>query len=216
MLLPHGYEGQGPEHSSARLERFLILCAEDNMQVCNVTTPSQYFHLLRRQIKYSMQKPLIIMTPKSLLRLPEARSPKENFLNGKFEEFLDDNSIQNYDKIERLILTSGKVYYDLLKFREKNNLTDAAIIRIEQYYPFEKNKLASIFKRYKKAKKILWVQEEPRNMGAWTFLSGRISELLTPSQTLICKSRNESASPANGSAKITTQEQIELVKSAFI
>lgn len=216
MLLPHGYEGQGPEHSSARLERFLILCAEDNMQVCNVTTPSQYFHLLRRQIKYSMQKPLIIMTPKSLLRLPEARSPKENFLNGKFEEFLDDNSIQNHDKIERLLLTSGKVYYDLLKFREKNNLTDAAIIRIEQYYPFEKNKLASIFKRYKNAKKILWVQEEPRNMGAWTFLSGRISELLTPSQTLICKSRNESASPANGSAKITTQEQIELVKSAFI
>lgn len=215
MLLPHGYEGQGPEHSSARLERFLILCAEDNMQVCNVTTPSQYFHLLRRQIKYSMQKPLIIMTPKSLLRLPEARSPKENFLSGKFEEFLDDNSINNYDKIAKLILTSGKVYYDLLKFKEKNNITDTAIIRIEQYYPFEKNKLELIFGRYKNAKKILWVQEEPRNMGAWNFLSGKISELLTGDQTLSCKSRNESASPANGSAKITNQEQIELVKSAF-
>lgn len=215
MLLPHGYEGQGPEHSSARLERFLILCAEDNMQVCNVTTPSQYFHLLRRQIKYSMQKPLIIMTPKSLLRLPEARSPKENFLSGKFEEFLDDNSINDYDKIAKLILTSGKVYYDLLKFKEKNNITDTAIIRIEQYYPFEKNKLELIFGRYKNAKKILWVQEEPRNMGAWNFLSGKISELLTGDQTLSCKSRNESASPANGSAKITNQEQIELVKSAF-
>lgn len=216
LLLPHGYEGQGPEHSSARLERFLILCAEDNMQVCNVTTPSQYFHLLRRQIKHSMQKPLIIMTPKSLLRLPEARSPKEDFLKGKFEEFLDDNLINSADKIEKLILTSGKVFYDLLKFREKNKISDTAIIRIEQYYPFNKDKLASILDKYKKAKEIVWVQEEPKNMGAWNFLTGRISELLKDNQKLICKSRNESASPANGSAKITMQEQIELVKSAFI
>lgn len=216
LLLPHGFEGQGPEHSSARLERFLILCAEDNMQVCNVTTPSQYFHLLRRQIKHSMQKPLIIMTPKSLLRLPEARSPKEDFLKGKFEEFLDDNLINNADKIEKLILTSGKVFYDLLKFREKNKISDTAIIRIEQYYPFDKDKLASILDKYKKAKEIVWVQEEPKNMGAWNFLTGRISELLKDNQKLICKSRYESASPANGSAKITMQEQIELVKSAFI
>lgn len=216
MLLPHGYEGQGPEHSSARLERFLILCAEDNMQVCNVTTPSQYFHLLRRQIKHSMQKPLIIMTPKSLLRLPEAKSPKEDFLTGKFEEFLDDDSIINKDKIDKLILTSGKVFYDLVKYKEKNKIDNAAIIRVEQYYPFNREKLVTIFDRYQKAKEIVWVQEEPKNMGAWTFLSGKLSELLSNNQKLICKSRAESASPANGSAKITTQEQLELVKSAFV
>ncbi len=216
MLLPHGYEGQGPEHSSARLERFLILCAEDNMQVCNVTSPSQYFHLLRRQIKYSMQKPLIIMAPKSLLRLPEARSPKEDFLTGKFEEFLDDQSIAQKDKTNRVILTSGKVFYDLFKYRQKNKIVNVAIIRVEQFYPFNSSKLTSIINSYPKAKEIVWVQEEPRNMGAWNFLSDRISELLSDHQTLICKSRAESASPANGSAKITTQEQIELVKSAFI
>jgi 2-oxoglutarate dehydrogenase E1 component len=215
MLLPHGYEGQGPEHSSARLERFLILCAEDNMQVCNVTTPSQYFHLLRRQIKYSMQKPLIIMAPKSLLRLPEARSPKEDFLTGKFEEFIDDPSIASRNRIGRVILTSGKVFYDLLKYRQKNNIDNVAIIRVEQFYPFNDSKLTTIIDSYPEAKEIVWVQEEPRNMGAWNFLSGRISELLADHQTLICKSRAESASPANGSAKITNQEQIDLVNSAF-
>ena len=117
MLLPHGYEGQGPEHSSARLERFLILCAEDNIQVCNVSTPAQYFHLLRRQIKQNVQKPLVIMTPKSMLRLPEAKSPKENFISGKFEEMLDDEMIQNKKDVTKIILTSGKVFYDLAKYQ---------------------------------------------------------------------------------------------------
>ncbi|HCY77972.1 MAG TPA: multifunctional oxoglutarate decarboxylase/oxoglutarate dehydrogenase thiamine pyrophosphate-binding subunit/dihydrolipoyllysine-residue succinyltransferase subunit [Ignavibacteriales bacterium] len=215
MLLPHGYEGQGPEHSSARLERFLILCAEDNMQVCNVTTPAQYFHLLRRQIKYSVRKPLVIMTPKSTLRLPEARSEKNEFLSGEFEEILDDKSIKIKNKINKIILTSGKVYYDLIKFREKNNISDTAILRIEQFYPFRKDKLNDLLISYANAKNIFWVQEEPKNMGAWNFLSTRISDIISDTQHLICVSRPEGASPAVGSGKLSLQQQVQLVKEAF-
>lgn len=214
LLLPHGYEGQGPEHSSARLERFLILCAEDNMQVCNVTTPAQYFHLLRRQIKHAMRKPLVIMTPKSLLRLPEAKSPKDDFLKGSFEEIIDDEIIDK--KIaSKLILTSGKIYYDLIKHRDKNKINDVPIVRIEQFYPFKKEKLAEILSGYLNVKDIIWVQEEPRNMGAWTFLSNRIQELLSVNQKLLCISRPEGASPAVGSAKVSNQQQIQIVKEAF-
>jgi len=215
MLLPHGYEGQGPEHSSARLERFLILCAEDNMQVCNLTTPAQYFHLLRRQIKHSVQKPLVIMTPKSLLRLPEAKSYKQEFLSGKFEEILDDKIISAKNSVKKIILTSGKVYYDLIKYRVKNNINNTAIVRIEQFYPFKKDNLNEILKSYKNADKILWVQEEPRNMGAWNFLHGRVLEILSNTQKLFCISRPEGASPAVGSAKISNQQQIDLIKEAF-
>ncbi len=215
LLLPHGFEGQGPEHSSARLERFLILCAEDNIQVCNPTTPAQYFHVLRRQIKQSVQKPLIIMTPKSLLRLPEASSSKEEFISGKFEEFLDDETITNKDLVTKIILTSGKVFYDLLKYKENNKIDNTAIIRIEQYYPFNADKLKLILNSYPKNKEIIWVQEEPKNMGAWSFLSGRISDLISDNQKLLCVSRPESASPANGSARISNQQQVDLVKKAF-
>ena len=215
LLLPHGYEGQGPEHSSARLERFLILCAEDNIQVCNPTTPAQYFHLLRRQIKSSIQKPLVIMTPKSLLRLPEAKSKKEEFIKGKFEEIIDDSSIINKESINKVILTSGKVYYDLIKYREKNKIEDAPIIRIEQYYPLKSEKLSLILRSYPGADKIIWVQEEPKNMGAWNFLSGRISEIISDQQKLLCISRPESASPAVGSGKISNQQQVDIIEAAF-
>jgi 2-oxoglutarate dehydrogenase E1 component len=214
MLLPHGYEGQGPEHSSARLERFLILCAEDNMQVCNLTTPAQYFHLLRRQIKRVERRPLVIMTPKSLLRNPEAKSPKEDFLNGIFHEIIDDNA-ENKNKIEKVLLTSGKVYYDLKKYRKQNELQDnTAIIRIEQFYPFKSDLLKNILVSYTNAKKVVWVQEEPMNMGAWNFLVPKLHDILQGKE-LFYAGRPESASPAVGSAKISSQQQVELVNEAF-
>ncbi len=215
LLLPHGYEGQGPEHSSARLERFLILCAEDNMQVCNVTTPSQYFHLLRRQIKQVVRKPLVIMTPKSLLRLPEARSTKEEFISGKFREIIDDHSVNEIQKIERVILTSGKVYYDLIKYRSLNKIDNVPIVRVEQFYPYNSKSLKEIFVKYSNAKKIVWVQEEPKNMGAWNFMSQRLPDDLQEDQKLYYAGRPESASPAVGSSKQSNQQQKMLVEEAF-
>jgi multifunctional 2-oxoglutarate metabolism enzyme len=213
LLLPHGYEGQGPEHSSARLERFLILCAQDNMQVCNLTTPAQYFHVLRRQIKQAVRKPLVIMTPKSLLRLPEARSSRQDFLSGKFREIIDDE-IPNKNEIKRLILTSGKVYYDLIKYRRDNKISDTAIIRLEQIYPFKKDEMGKIFTSYPEAEKIVWVQEEPRNMGAWNFVSSRLNDIKS-NLRLFYAGRPDQASPAVGSAKISNQQQKDLVKEAF-
>ncbi len=215
LLLPHGYEGQGPEHSSARLERFLILCAEENIQVCNPTTPAQYFHLLRRQIKNAVRKPLVIMTPKSLLRNPDAKSSKVEFINGKFQEIIDDKSIENKDDVKRIILTSGKVFYDLQKYRGKNNIKDTAIARVEQYYPYKSDQVVKLLKSYKNAKKVVWVQEEPKNMGAWNFLLPRLTEDLAKDQKLMYSGRPESASPAVGSSKISTQQQKELVENAF-
>ena len=215
LLLPHGFEGQGPEHSSARLERFLILSAENNMQVCNVTTPAQYFHLLRRQIKSSMKMPLVVMTPKSLLRSPEAKSSREEFLSGKFEEVLDDETIQNPDKIDHLILTSGKVYYDLTKFRIDNKIANTAIIRLEQFYPYASKKIKKIIERYPSVKKVKWVQEEPKNMGAWNFLYHRLRNDIPKNCELDYSGRQESASPAVGSYKLSMQQQKKLVKDSF-
>ncbi len=215
LLLPHGYEGQGPEHSSARLERFLILCAEDNMQVCYPSTPAQYFHVLRRQMKNAVQKPLVIMTPKSLLRLPEAKSAREEFINGRFLEVIDDNSNNKKDEIRKVLLTSGKVYYDILKYKNENKINDAAIIRIEQFYPYKSEMIKEILFLYSKAKDVVWVQEEPRNMGAWNFLSPRLIEDLADGQKLSYSGRPEGASPAVGSAKISKQQQQELIELAF-
>jgi 2-oxoglutarate decarboxylase len=215
MLLPHGYEGQGSEHSSARLERFLILCAQDNMQVCNLTTPAQYFHLLRRQIKQMMMKPLIIMTPKSLLRLPEAKSPKNDFINGRFQEVIDDLSMVKKDSISRVILSSGKVYYDLLKYRTEHNITDIALIRIEQLYPYKTEDVRKILSSYIMAKRVVWVQEEPKNMGAWYFIAPKLIDDLAEGQRLSYSGRPESASPAVGSNKISVRQQKELVEGAF-
>ncbi len=216
MLLPHAYEGQGAEHSSARLERFLTLCAQDNMQVCNVTTPAQYFHLLRRQIKQMMMKPLIIMTPKSLLRLHEAQSPKEEFINGKFHEIIDDQSVKEKKEINRVLLTSGKVYYDLLKYRADNKITNTAIIRVEQIYPYNNKKIREILSSYYNAKYVYWVQEEPKNMGAWNFMVSRLLEDLSDGQKLRYAGRPESASPAVGSHKISSRQQKDLIEQAFL
>jgi 2-oxoglutarate dehydrogenase E1 component len=216
MLLPHGFEGQGAEHSSARLERFLILCAQNNMQVCNPSTPAQYFHLLRRHIKQMMMKPLIIMTPKSLLRLPEARSTKDDFISGEFNEVIDDNTVTDKNTITQLILTSGKVYYDLIKYRTEKNVPGTAIIRLEQYYPYKAEKIRKILSSYMNAKDVVWVQEEPKNMGAWNFVVSRLLDDLAEGQRLRYAGRLESASPAAGSHKISLKQQDELVESAFM
>ena len=178
MLLPHGYEGQGPEHSSARLERFLQLTADDNIQVCNVTTPAQYFHLLRRQTKREFRKPLVIMTPKSLLRLEQAASVLDDFVSGSFAEILPAPFTGDAKKVERVIFCSGKVYYDLVAYRDANKLADVAIIRIEQLYPLHETKLAEEARRYKNVKKFVWCQEESQNMGAWSYISPILNRLL--------------------------------------
>ncbi|NUN08745.1 MAG: multifunctional oxoglutarate decarboxylase/oxoglutarate dehydrogenase thiamine pyrophosphate-binding subunit/dihydrolipoyllysine-residue succinyltransferase subunit [Ignavibacteriaceae bacterium] len=216
MLLPHGFEGQGPEHSSARLERFLSLCAQDNIEVCNPTTPAQYFHLLRRHMKKGIIRPLIIMTPKSLLRLNEAKSPKTEFIKGEFREVIDDDAVQNREKVRRVILTSGKVYYELIKYSNDNNITDAAIVRLEQYYPYEEKKIRELLSSYSKANKVCWVQEEPKNMGAWSFISPLLVEDLTHGQKLVYSGRPASASPAVGSSKLSAKQQADLIKNAFI
>jgi 2-oxoglutarate dehydrogenase E1 component len=169
MLLPHGYEGQGPEHSSARLERYLQLCAQDNIQVCNVTTPVQYFHLLRRQMKRNCRKPLILMTPKSLLRHKDCVSKLNDFISGSFEEMLDDP--EPVKDADRLILCSGKVFYDLLQYRRDNPQFKANIVRIEQFYPFNSKKLRGLIEKYTGFKKLIWCQEEPQNQGGWSFIS---------------------------------------------
>jgi len=215
MLLPHGYEGQGPEHSSARLERFLILCAENNMQICNVTTPAQYFHLLRRQIKSAMKIPLVIMTPKSLLRHPEAKSSKEDFITGKFEEVIYDLTIENKKEIKKVVLCSGKVYYDLSKYWTENNIKDTALVRIEQFYPYPSKLLSKVFNSYPSLEKITWVQEEPKNMGAWNFLFHRLQGEIPENCKLDYIGRPESASPAVGSSRISSQQQKKLIKEAF-
>lgn len=221
MLLPHGQEGQGPEHSSARLERFLILCAEDNMYVCNPTTPAQYFHLLRRQVHRTiadsngaMEKPLVVLTPKSLLRLPAARSPISDFTDGEFEEIIDDK-IEDKSEISTVILTSGKIYYELQNYREMNGIKNSAIVRIEQYYPLNEKLLSEIISSYPSATLIRWVQEEPKNMGAWSFLFPRLTNLLKENQKLVFTGRPESPSPASGSSRKHLAVQEEIIKMAF-
>ncbi len=213
MLLPHGYEGQGPEHSSARLERFLQLCAEDNMQVCNLTTPAQYFHVLRRQIHRGYRKPLVMMTPKSLLTHEQAVSKTEDFTKSRFYEILADTEADP-KKVERVIFCSGKVYYDLLKYRRENTLTDkAAIIRIEQIYPLNVEKIQRLTKSCAKAKKFIWCQEEPENMGAWTFLLPRLLNIFPG--YIHYAGRPASASTAAGSMQVHNAQQAALVKQAF-
>ena len=213
LLLPHGYEGQGPEHSSARLERFLQACAEDNIQVCNLTTSAQYFHVLRRQMKRDFIKPLIIMTPKSLLRAKFASSPVEEFIHGRFEEILGSPDGGPSAKVKRIILCSGKVYYDLLNYRTERKIDDAAIIRVEQLYPLAEKKLREMLKPFPKSAKLVWCQEESENMGAWTFIEPRL-------RTIFCTEiayagREASASPAVGSLARHKREQARLVADAF-
>jgi 2-oxoglutarate dehydrogenase E1 component len=209
LFLPHAYEGQGPEHSSARLERFLQMCAEDNIQVVNPTTPAQMFHLLRRQMRRNFRKPLIVMTPKSLLRLPAASSPIGDFTSGGFREVIED-AIEP-ERVTRVLLCSGKVYYDLLAKR-KQETAGMAIIRLEQFYPWPESRVKEALERYRRCKNWVWVQEEPRNMGGWRFVEPRLKSMGFPFQYV---GRDESASPATGSHRVHEVEQRRLVDAAF-
>ncbi len=217
MLLPHGYEGQGPEHSSARLERFLQLCAEENMEVCNITTPAQYFHVLRRQMLREFRKPLIIMTPKSLLRSEAAVSTSEDFTKGSFHEILEGPKPADASKVERLILCSGKVYYDLQNYREKNGWSDrSAIVRLEQIYPLNVEELRKVTAPYAGAGttlEILWCQEEPQNMGSWHHLLPVLMKFF--GRTIGYAGREASASTAVGTTAAHKHEQAALIAQAF-
>ena len=214
LLLPHGYEGQGPEHSSARLERFLQLCAEDNMQVCNLTTPAQYFHLLRRQMKRPFRKPLVLMTPKSLLRHELCVSQAEDFTNDRFHEILEAPVLDSKDKVTRLIFCTGKVYYDLLKYRDAKKRADTAFIRVEQLYPLDFEQLGAAIARYPSAKTYIWCQEESQNMGAWSYIGWQLRRILEP-KLIWYAGRNASASPAVGAKALHDREQKLLIEDAF-
>ena len=220
MLLPHGYEGQGPEHSSARLERYLQMCAERNMRVCNFTTPANYFHALRRQIKANYRKPLILMTPKSLLRHKLAVSSLSEFGPGSGFRYVipEIDAIVPEEKVKRVVLCTGKIYYDLLAERREKGIDDVAIVRVEQMYPFPKMSLAKALAPYRQAE-VVWCQEEPENMGAWTYMDRRIEAVL---KTLDIQAkrpdfvgREEAASPATGLAKVHQQQQAALVRAAL-
>jgi len=215
LLLPHGSEGQGPEHSSARIERYLQLCADGNMQVCNATNPSQYFHLLRRQMRQPLAKPLILITPKSLLRLPAASSPIESLTTGGFRVCLDDPEVADRGLVDRILFCSGKVYYDLRAEREKRGDFKTAIVRLEQLYPFPKERLAEIAAGYPKATRTIWVQEEPKNMGAWSFVLERTPEFLPNACALEYVGRAASPSPATGNAGVHKRELEQLLAEAF-
>ncbi|MCX6312846.1 MAG: 2-oxoglutarate dehydrogenase E1 component [Bacteroidetes bacterium] len=209
LLLPHGYEGQGAEHSSARLERYLQLCAEKNMQVVNCTTPANFFHVMRRQLKREFRKPLIVLTPKSLLRHPRCVSRLDDFSQGNFQEIIDD-STSDISKITRLVFCSGKFYYDLLAQKEKENNSTIALIRLEQIYPFPQKQFETLISKYKNASEIFWAQEEPENMGAWEFLLRTVKNI-----SLKLISRKESASAATGSHHAHDREQLELIEKVF-
>ncbi len=224
LLLPHGYEGQGAEHSSARIERFLTLCAENNMYVINATTPANFFHALRRQLKTPYRKPLIAFTPKSLLRHPKCISSLDEFSKGGFKEIIDDASADP-KKVKRLVFSFGKIYYDLAAKKESltpnpspqgegNKAEEVALIRIEQMYPFPKKQFAEILSKYNLAKEFVWAQEEPHNMGAWGYLLRTVSPHLKGGQ-LKCIARPESASPATGSKKVHEIQQREILEKVF-
>jgi 2-oxoglutarate dehydrogenase complex dehydrogenase (E1) component-like enzyme len=231
LLLPHAYEGQGPEHSSARLERFLQLCAENNLQVCYPSTAAQYFHLLRRQVRPGFERPLVVMTPKSLLRLPAAASSSEQLTTGGFAPIIKDTEVKDATRVERIVLCSGKVFYDLNAVRGSSptvsepgavaagSLRDSgdrvAIVRVEQFYPFPLRALTEAIALYPNAKELVWCQEEPKNMGGWTFMESRLENLLPRCERPRYIGRTPSASPATGSYAIHLQEQKRLVSEAL-
>jgi 2-oxoglutarate dehydrogenase E1 component len=220
LLLPHGYEGQGPEHSSGRLERFLQLCAQDNLQVCNITSPANYFHVLRRQMHRGFRKPLVIMTPKSLLRHPLARSPAEDFIGeGHFRRILSDPNGAADEQTRRLVLCSGKVAYDLMEARDAAGTDEVQIVRIEQLYPFPEEALAKRIARMTALEDVVWCQEEPRNNGAWFFVSECIEAALLDAGAKVARpryaGRAASASPATGLASRHQSEQGALIADAL-
>jgi 2-oxoglutarate dehydrogenase E1 component len=216
LLLPHGYEGQGPEHSSARLERFLQLCAEDNMRVVYPTTPAQYFHLLRRQATWRPERPLIVMTPKSLLRLPAASSTVTELVEGGFHKVLDDaRPAGERDGVTRLVLCSGKVYYDLQGHDRRAEVEGVAVARLEQLYPFPAEEIAEVIAGYPTLEEVVWVQEEPRNMGGLTFVGPRLRPVVPRELPLRHVARPERASPAEGKAGDHRREQERIVLEAL-
>ncbi len=214
LLLPHGYEGQGPEHSSARLERFLQLCAEDNMEVCNLTTPAQYFHVLRRQVKREIRKPLIVMTPKSLLRNERAVSFLSDFTETDFAQVLGPTILGDASRVDRVIFCTGKVFYDLVAYQETQKIENAALIRIEQLYPLNAESVEKAIAPLSAAARWVWCQEEPRNMGAWTYVSPILGRII--GQAVAYSGRAPAASPAVGSKAWHDIQQKELIQSAFI
>jgi 2-oxoglutarate dehydrogenase E1 component len=212
MLLPHGYEGQGPEHSSARIERFMELCADYNMQVTNCTTPANFFHALRRQFKRDFRKPLVVFTPKSLLRHPLCVSPLADFTDGKFQEVIDDKNVKAAD-VKRVLFCSGKIYYELLEKQQKDKIKDVAIVRLEQLYPTPLEQMEAVYSKYKNAKEAVWVQEEPENMGAWPYLLRRLRKTVFNDIEVI--SRKESSSTATGFAKQHADQQAYILAKSF-
>jgi 2-oxoglutarate dehydrogenase E1 component len=214
LLLPHGYEGQGPEHSSGRVERFLTLCAEDNLQVCNATTAAQYFHLLRRQIVRDIRKPLVVFTPKSMLRAKVARSRLDELTSGSFREVLDDPGVTDPGAIRRVVLCSGKIGHEALMERDKRG-APVAVVRVEQLYPWPYDQLAAVLDRYPNTRELVWLQEEPANMGGWAFAQDRLAERFAGTHSVLRVSRYESGSPATGSHTIHVQEQEAILDAAL-
>ena len=212
MLLPHGYEGQGPEHSSARIERFMELCADYNMQVTNCTTPANFFHAIRRQFKRDFRKPLIVFTPKSLLRHPACVSKLEEFTDGKFQEVINDANVKP-DEVNRVLFCSGKIYYELLEKQQKDQIKNVAIVRVEQLYPTPLAQMEAVYKGYKNAKEAIWVQEEPENMGAWPYLLRKTRKTVFSDIEVI--SRKESSSTATGFAKQHADQQAGILAKSF-
>jgi 2-oxoglutarate dehydrogenase complex dehydrogenase (E1) component-like enzyme len=220
LLLPHGFEGQGPEHSSGRPERFLQLCAEDNLQVVNCTTPAQYFHVLRRQMRRNFRCPLVIFTPKSLLRAARATSRVAELSQGAFQPVIDDPAISDASGVRHLLLCWGKVYYDLLAHREKRDGVgegeargDVAIVRVEELYPWPEAALAALRDRYPNAERLVWVQEEPANMGGWEFVREQLRAVW--GREFVYAGRAAAASPAVGSKRVHQQELAAFLAAAF-
>jgi 2-oxoglutarate dehydrogenase E1 component len=215
LLLPHGFEGQGPEHSSARLERYLQLCAEHNMQVCTPTTPAQIFHLIRRQMRRKFRKPLVVMSPKSLLRHRLAVNHLEDLSEGQFMPVMPEIDDIKRKDVDRIVFCGGKVYYDLVESRRERGLNNAAIVRIEQLYPFPQERFEEQIRLYSKAKQVVWAQEEPENQGAWYQIQHRLRASLTPKHTLSYAGRDASASPAVGKFSVHIEQQKRLVDRAL-
>ena len=214
LLLPHGFEGQGPEHSSARIERFLQSCADDNIQVCNATTAAQYFHLLRRQVRRDVRKPLVLFTPKAPLRMKESRSPVDDLTTGSFEEVLDDPNVADHDSVRRLVFCSGKIVWDAMAERDRRS-APVAVIRVEQLYPFPAERMREVLALYPNARDLVWLQEEPENMGAWNFVEARTWRIKERGYDLRHVSRVESGSPATGTKAIHDQELADLMDETF-
>jgi 2-oxoglutarate dehydrogenase E1 component len=212
MLLPHGYEGQGPEHSSARLERYLQLCSEKNMQVCCPTTPAQYFHMLRRQMHRPFRKPLIVMMPKSLLRHKESTSHIDELTSGEFQNILDDPDSPDPKKVRRVLFCSGKVFFDLLDGRRTKKADSVAIVRMEQLHPFPKPECERVLKHYSKAEEWVWVQEEPQNQGSWDYVEPKLKGLVDGPVSYI--GRRPGAATATGVHRVHTREQESIVEQA--